>query len=129
MRVSTLSSWSSWRGRPLSTSLQPLGLQRPSCNEVLKGLPLQELHDDKVLSLMLSDLVDGADVRMIQGRGSARFTLEPFEGLMVTGQLLRQKLQGDLTTQGQVFGIVDHAHAAATELFENAVMGDGLASH
>jgi hypothetical protein len=28
-----------------------------------------------------------------------------------------------------VFGFINHAHAAATEQFEDAVVGDGLADH
>ena len=31
--------------------------------------------------------------------------------------------------QARVFGLVDHAHATAAELFDDAIVGDGLADY
>src|SRR6266566_9074354 len=105
---------------------QPLGLQRPSCNEVLKGLPLQELHDDKVLSLVLADLMDRANIGMIQGGSCPRFTLKSLQRLMIGRELIGQELQSDVAAQTQVFGLIDHTHATAAQLFQDAVMRNGL---
>ena len=41
----------------------------------------------------------------------------------------RQKLQRDGAAKLGVFGLVDDTHPALAELFEDAVMGDGLAGH
>ena len=41
------------------------------------------------------------------------------------GDIIREKFESDVAMQSNVFGFVDHAHAAATELFEDAVVRDG----
>jgi len=47
----------------------------------------------------------------------------------VLQQLSGEKLQGNGTAEGGVLGFVDHAHAAATELLQDAVVGNRLADH
>lgn len=42
-------------------------VQRLACNAVLECHSFEELHDDKRLAVLLADLVDSADVRMIEG--------------------------------------------------------------
>ena len=76
-----------------------------------------------------SDFVDGADIGMIQRRGGLRFSLKAGQCLRVFGHVVGQKLQRDESVQSYVFGLVHHTHAAAAELFDNAVMRDGLADH
>jgi hypothetical protein len=49
--------------------------------------------------------------------------------LVVFGQFLRQELQGDHASQLDVLGLIHDTHAAATELLQDAVVGDGLADH
>jgi hypothetical protein len=66
---------------------------------------------------------------MVQRRGGARFPLEALQRLAIAGELGGQKLQGELPAQLGVFGLVDHAHAAASELLEDAVVRNGLAGH
>src|SRR6059036_3061974 len=70
-----------------------------------------------------------ADVGMVEGGRGAGFTLEAFERLAIARKLLGQKLQGDAAAEARVFGLVHHAHAAAPELLEDAIVGDGLADH
>jgi len=43
-----------------------MSLHGASLDAVLQGLAFQVLHDDEGLSLMLTNVVDGADVGMIQ---------------------------------------------------------------
>jgi len=42
------------------------------------------------------------------------------------GDVLRQKLESDKAIEARVLGFVDYAHATAANLFDNAVVGDGL---
>ena len=55
-----------------------------------------------------------------------RFALEAGENLGIVGDVVGKKFQSDETVQAGVFGFVDDAHATAAELFENAVVGQGL---
>src|SRR6202022_1305389 len=58
-----------------------------------------------------------------------RFPLETCEGLRVSSDLIGQELQCNKAVQPSVFGLVHHAHAAAAQLLNDAVMRDGLADH
>lgn len=78
---------------------------------------------------MFIDVVNGADVWMVERRGSLRFTLESFQGLPVLREVLRQELQGDGTLELRVLGLIDDTHAAATELLHDAIVGKGPANH
>src|SRR5262249_49327129 len=55
---------------------QKTDFERVSGNLLIQRLSLQQLHRYKLSSLVLVNLIDRADVGMIQRGGSARFTLE-----------------------------------------------------
>ena len=104
-------------------------VNRPDGDAVLQRLPLQALHDDEGPPLVLADVVDGADVGMIQGRGGLRLTLEALAGGRVVEVGLGKELQRDVAVKASVLGLVDDAHAPAAQLLDDAVVGDGLADH
>ena len=54
---------------------------------------------------------------------------EAFERLWVVGNLIRQEFQGDETSEFDILGLVDHPHAASAQVFEDAVVRNGLADH
>ena len=112
-----------------SQGQQDFQLERSPGNAVLQRQAVKEFHDDEGLAVLLINFVDGADIRVVQGRRRLGLALKTPQGLGITGNIFRQKLQGHETAQLQVFGLVDNAHAAAAELFNNAVMRDGLADH
>jgi hypothetical protein len=78
---------------------------------------------------MLADFVNGADVGMIQRRRGPRLASETLQSLLVLGQLIGQELEGDEAPQFRIFGLVNHAHPAAAQLFDDAVVRNGLADH
>ena len=53
----------------------------------------------------------------------------PFACSGIVLQRFRQELQRDMAAQLEVFGLVDHTHAAATKLLHDAIVRDGLADH
>jgi len=53
---------------------------------------------------------------LIQGGRGARLTLETLDQLPVLSHFRRKEFQGDTTSESRVFGLIDHTHAAATEL-------------
>ena len=93
---------------------------------VLERLPIKEFHGDEGVAILLADIVNRADVGMVQGRGGLRFTLESRESLRIAGDILRQKFQRDEALEARVFGLVNDTHASAAELFDDAVVGEGL---
>jgi hypothetical protein len=52
---------------------------------------------------------------MIERGGGEGFSLEPLASARILFKFFGQKFQCDMATPFQVFGFVDHAHAAATE--------------
>ena len=83
----------------------------------------------KALAFLLADVVDGADVGMVQGGGGLGFAPEAVQGLRVLGDIVGQEFERDEATERGVFGLVDHTHAAAAQLLDDAVVRDGLADH
>ncbi len=63
-----------------------------------KRLPLHILHRNEGSALVFTDLVDRDDVGMVQRRGSTGFLLESTETAGVSGHLLRQDFDGDVST-------------------------------
>jgi hypothetical protein len=86
-----------------------------------------ELHRDEGAAVLLADVMNGADVGMIQrGRGPS-FALEPAQCLPVASQIVGEELEGHEATKAGILRFVDHAHAAAAELLDDAVVGEGMA--
>src|SRR6266851_1795342 len=81
------------------------------------------------MAVLLPDLIDRADIGMVEGRSSLRFSLETSQCLGVSGDLVRQELQGNKTMEGGVLSLIDDTHPAATEFVDNAVVRDGMADH
>ena len=101
-------------------------LQRLASDPVPERLPLQQFHGDEGSPIGLVNLVDRADVRVVQRGCSLGFPLETAESLCVVGEFVGKELQGDVATELQVFRLVHHAHAPAADLAEDAVMGNRL---
>jgi hypothetical protein len=73
---------------------------------------------------MLTDIVNRTDVGVVQSRSSPRLALEAVESLGIPSDLVRKKLESYETLEPGVLGLVDHAHPAAAQLLDNAVMGN-----
>ena len=76
-----------------------------------------------------ANVVNRADVGMVQRRRRLRLALETRQRLRIARDVVGQELQRDEAVQARVLGLVDHAHAAAAQLLDDAVVRDGLADH
>ena len=94
---------------------------------VLQGCAVQTLHGDERLPVLLANVVNRADVGVVQRRCSLRFALKACERLRVAGNILRQELKGDEAMQPRVLGFIHHTHPPAAQLLDDAVVRDGLA--
>ena len=92
---------------------------------MLQRLALKQLHGDKRTPFEFSDVVNGANARMIQRGCGARFAPEPFDRLRVLGNVFGKKFQRNVPAEPRVFGFIDDAHASAADFFEDGIMGDG----
>jgi hypothetical protein len=103
--------------------------QRTGGQAIAQCRPLEQLHGDEVLAVLLVDVVDRADARVVERRRRARLPAQPLERHRVGAQLGRQELQGDLATEPLVLGPIHHAHAARAQPRQDAVMRNGLSLH
>jgi hypothetical protein len=109
---------------PMSRKISKI--ERAAHDEVLEGLPVEEFHGDESFASFVADVVDSANVGVIEGRGGLGFTLEAGEDLRVAGYIVGKKFKSDKAMKTSVFRFVNDAHASATELLDDAVVGDGL---
>ncbi len=72
-------------------------------------LAIEILHDQEVRLTFLANVVEGADVRVVQGSNRSGFALEPLLQIGVIGDMLGQHLDGDGAVQAGVAGFVDLA--------------------
>ena len=103
--------------------------QRADGDELLQRGTLQQLHRHEMAAGVLPDVVDRADVWMIQRRGGAGLALEPFDSAGIPRQFFGEEFQRDGASEPRVFGQVDHSHATLTQFLQDAVVRDGLADH
>ena len=96
---------------------------------MLQRHPVQKLHDDVGLPALLSDVVNRADIRMVQGRRRLRLPAKSFQRLPVPRHILRKELQGNKAVEPRVLSLVHDAHAAPAQLLDDTIVGDRLANH
>ena len=94
---------------------------------VLQRAALQQLHGDEGAAFVIADIVDGANVGMVQRRSGSRLAQEAFQRGAVFGGILRKEFEGNLAAQAGVLGLIDDSHAAAAQFLQYAVMRDSLA--
>lgn len=73
----------------------------------LQGHAIQEFHDDEGLIVLLPDLMDGANVGVVQSGSRLRLSLKASQGLRVFCDIIGQELQGDKAMQLYVFSLVN----------------------
>src|SRR3990172_5105075 len=96
---------------------------------MFERLPFEKFHGDERPAVVLADVVNRADVGVVQRGRGLRFAPESLQGLAVPGKLSWEKLEGDEPMKPDVLGFEDDAHTATTDLFQDAVVGNSLANH
>ena len=103
---------------------------RPAGDPLLQRLPFVVRHRQEHAAIWrLVDLVDRADIRMVERGGRLRLGDEPVAGVAILRRLDRQELQRNGASQPDVLGAVDDAHAAGTEALDDPIVRNGLADH
>src|SRR5580692_10571303 len=116
--------------RNLNPQLEQLrNLQRTPLNHVLQGPAVQILHGNKRFAILLPNVIDGANVRMVESRSRLRLALKAAKSLRILGDVVGQELESNKTMQPNVLGLIDNTHATAAHLFDHAVVRNGLSNH
>jgi hypothetical protein len=66
---------------------------------------------------------------MVDSGSGFGLMLEALDCRSVAGHLFGKKLQCNFALELQIFGTVNHAHAAAAELLDNAMVRNDLIQH
>src|SRR5262249_9982003 len=94
---------------------------------MLQRHAIEKFHDDESSAVLIANLVDCAEVRMVQCGCGPGFPPESLQGLKIIGKIVRKEFQRNETAKRCVFGLVPHAHPAPAEFVHDAVVRDGLA--
>src|SRR5438270_516005 len=97
-------------------------------------LAVKKLHSDESLRFagcltfngQLPNVIDGADVWMIQSGCGLRLTAKTLERGSVFRHFEKEKFQGYGTIEPRVQSLVNHAHAAASEPLQDLVVRGAL---
>ncbi len=92
-------------------------------------LTFDQLQNQEAFAIGFLQTIDGGDVGMIERCEQLGFTLETGQPLGISGEDVRQNLDGDLSVQVCVFGPVDFAHASCAEFIHNAIVRERCADH
>ena len=76
-----------------------LDFHRTPSDPVLQSHAVQKLHHDKRQVVLLPNLMNGADIGMVQSRSSLSLALKSGQGLRVFGDFIWQELEGDKPVQ------------------------------
>ena len=96
---------------------------------MLQRHAIQKLHGNKRLPIFFANVMNRADIRMVQRRCRLRLPLKPAERLRVPRHIIRKEFQSNKASQPRVLGLEYHAHAATTYLLHNPVVRNGLPNH
>jgi len=106
-----------------------IGLEWLAGNTLAQRLAFEQLHCNEGSLLEFVDIMDDADVGMIQSGSRAGFPPKPLQHSVICGVVLRKKLESQDATKPDILSLVHHTHTAAAELFQDPVVGYGLPDH
>ena len=102
----------------------------PFCvDAMLQGHAIEKFHRDERLAILLADIIDRANVGMVQCGCGLSFAVKARQGLRIAGNFLGQKLEGDKAMQADVLGLVDDTHPTTAQLLGDSIVRDGFADH
>ena len=96
--------------------------QSSRTDQLAQRVTAHHLHHDEADAVLLADIVDGGDVRVVEPRREARLLLEPRPPLGVGGDFGRQHLDRNVAVEPGVGGLVDRTHAALADLGDDLVV-------
>src|ERR1700722_10801195 len=90
---------------------------------------LEQFGDNVGHTAFEADIVNRQDVRVVEGGGGSRLLFEAAQMIRIVAGSRPNQLQCDIASQPLVACAKDFAHASRTDLFEDPVVPQELASH
>ena len=75
----------------------------------------EQLRDDVARAFVMADIVNGEDVRMVQGGRGERFLFKAAKPVFIGRKRGRQELDGDVAIQPRVARAIDFSHPAGAQ--------------
>ena len=100
-------------------------LHRAAPEPLLNGFSFEQLHRDEWW--IRADIVDRADIGMIERRGRPRFPLETFQGLRRRTDPARQNFDGHDSFETRIPCPIHFAHSAGTQRADDFVGAEASA--
>src|SRR5437899_8124513 len=94
---------------------------------MLQRQPVQKLHDEERMTVLLPDLMDRTDIGMVQGGSSTGLAAKTFQCLWLLCHIVGQEFESNKATKVGVLGLINDPHTAAAQLLYDPVLRDGLA--
>jgi len=102
--------------------------EEPRANFVFHALAFQQFHDNNgLLIVFFHHIKNHADIGVAQRRSRSRLALKTSERVRVASDFIGQKLERDKAMETDVLRFVNHTHSATAQLFDDAIVRDGLA--
>ena len=105
------------------------GAQPSAGHAHFQRLTTEQFHGNEGAAFEFIDLIDGADMRVIERRRRLGFALELAERGGICGKRVRNELQRNRTAEPSVLGLVDHAHPACAEQLDDVIPRDRASNH
>src|SRR4029077_2282627 len=96
-------------------------LQWPFFQSLGHRLALQVFHDNEINAILVADVVQRADVRMIQARNNFGFALEALTACRIVSKMRRKNLDGDGALQPRVPRPIYFSHSTSTDWSDDLV--------
>jgi hypothetical protein len=94
---------------------------RRALESIGQGFAFEVFEDEVVTVAVTTDIVDGADVRIVERRNRARFVFEALSRLGIVGQRPNQHFDRDRPVEPRVARAVDLPHPARAKRRQNLV--------
>ena len=98
-------------------------------NQLLHRLADHALHGDEQAPVRLTDVVNGHNIGMVEGRSSLRLPFEALAALRVLHHVGREDLERHGPVQARVECPIDDTHSAFAELLDDAVVRNHRFGH
>src|SRR3989442_8219458 len=85
-------------------------------NQLAQRLAIDKFHRDEVRAIVLADLIDMSNVRMVKRRRGLSFANEPLHSVAIRGHFSRQNLQSNFAIQLCILRQINFAHSTLANL-------------